>query len=146
MSLPSVSRSLDHNIKSSLHIHKSEQSYKTKKRKTITSSSMSKNDTPRASLIASKVSAPWLATFHPRFSCSLDTHPATPSAQGTENTRLGTRSLFPDTVIMRKSGYPSKLASPSLMGTGKGGFRDVSSTSSEGDRGKREDRGKRMNA
>jgi len=107
---------------------------------------MSKNDTARASLMASKVSAPRLATFHPRFSRSLDTHPAIPSAQGTENTRPGTRSLFPDTVIIRKSGNPSKLASPSLMGTGKDGFREVSSTSSEGDRGKREDRGKRRNA
>lgn len=91
-----------------------------------------------ASWIDSKVLTPVFATDHPLRPTPLCTHPATPFAQGTEKTRFGT-CAFPETVIARRSGKPSRLASPSLRGMGKDGVKVVSCTSSEGVSGNRED-------
>ena len=103
--------------------------YETIKR---TSSSRSKKATPLASFIFSRLSIPFLETTQPLLPFPPGEHPAAPGVlQSTDNTSLGTRSLAEgEPVIMRKSGKPSRLASPSLRGRGNGGLKLVSSTKS----------------
>ena len=63
----------------------------------LTSSSMSRKDTPRASLTASNCPTPLLATFHPRrpWPCP---QPMAPDPHGTENSTFRTWSV-PDAMM-----------------------------------------------
>ena len=81
---------------------------------------MSRNETDLASLIADKASVFFFAVVHPRLPEPSEEHPDIPTEQGTEYNKVGICS-FPFTVIIAISGKPSRFASPSLSGKGKGG-------------------------
>ena len=95
-----------------------------------TSSSISKNVTDLASLTASKVSTPLVATFQPRRPEPSLVQATRSAAQGTEYIRWGVWSL-PATVMARRSGNPSRLISPNFKAIGRGGLKVVSNTRSD---------------
>lgn len=112
---------------------------------------MSKNATLLASVTLSRVSVPLVRTFHPLRPLPSSLQPAIPFAQGTDNTSLGIRSPDgPVTEMGRRSGNPSRLASPNLRGSGTAGLDEVSRTRrADADRareGNKEETGKLTNA
>lgn len=114
-----------------------------KQSKLLTSSSMSRNATPRASETVSKSPTSFLTFFHPLLAPST-LHPRTPDPpQLSDNIRCALRvrsELVP--VMRRRSGKPSRLASPRRGGVGNAGEVEVSNTRSDCDEeGKRVDTG-----
>lgn len=101
----------------------------------LTSSSMSKNAADRASWMPDRGVAPLRTTVQPLRPLPSASHPATPFSHGADSTRYGV-CVAPDPVpvaiIVRISGNPSWLTSPSFRGIGSEGLLDVSRTRRDG--------------
>lgn len=94
-------------------------------RKSLTSSSKSRNATPLASLIASKLSAPFSMSLNPRLPCPSRSHPERPLVQGSDTKSLGIR-ISEIAATNKRSGNPSRFVSPIRIGSGMGGENVVS--------------------
>jgi hypothetical protein len=144
--LPSA---LYNNIQRTLHTMKSIQKDHLRDVSTPTPSSISKNATLRASFTASKASAPFVTSWKPLLPSPFSSHPPRPLTQGSENSSFGVCELSEGLYTMkRRSGKPSRFASPSLMGRGRAGVYVVSRTRRElvEEEGRRSERGIRTYA